>query len=380
MHIYVHVPFCLKKCPYCDFASRGLDEFAGGAPFKEYFRALAREIETRAPVLGGAPARTIYFGGGTPGAGGVENLISVLVLLKEKFPPAPECEVTVETNPKALSAVDYRRLAESGFNRVSIGVQSLDGETLKLLGRVHNAEEALEAAREARQAGFGNVSIDLMIGVPRERGRKAPREDLSGIGAFGADHVSVYQFSVCEGTPIAGLVARGELIPLDDAEMADGYLAACSALEAAGFRQYEISNFARNEAFISRHNYSYWRREDYAGFGAGAVSTAGNVRRTNFIEVFDYIAGCDSGDYFDTETLGPAEKRLEKIMLALRTVDGLRDSEFEKFSALRQAPGIRRLVGEGHALLERGRFSLTPSGFMLMNGIALMVADIFEAA
>lgn len=382
MHVYLHIPFCLKKCAYCDFASTGLDAFAGRPPIDEYFRALTAEIESRVPLLDDVSVSTIYFGGGTPGAGGIENIIESLALLKNIFTIEPGCEITVETNPKTFGASDYARLVSAGFNRISIGVQSLNGEVLKLLGRVHDSREAETAVKEARGAGFGNISVDFMIGVPREKGRSAVRTDFAGLGRLGADHVSVYQFSVCEGTPIDSLVRRGELIALADEEMAAEYTGACSELEKAGFAQYEISNFARSAEFISRHNYSYWLKHDYAGFGAGAVSTIKNTRRSNCREISDYIKGMKAGRYFENETLGPGEQRLEKIMLALRTAEGLAADELSEggFEVLAKSPLIKRLADEGYAILRGGRMSLSVKGFLVMNKIALTVADILPAS
>ncbi len=382
MHVYVHVPFCIKKCAYCDFASTGLDAFAGLPPVDEYFGALAAEIESRAAAVGDGAVSTVYFGGGTPGAGGIENLLKTFALLKNFFVVPPGCEITIETNPKIFSAADYKRLAAAGFNRISIGVQSLDDEVLKLLGRVHDARGAVTAVKEARAAGFGNVSVDFMIGVPYEKGGRPVKSDFSEIVRLGADHVSVYQFSVCEGTPIASRVGRGELIALTDEEMAAEYTLACAALAEAGFEQYEISNFARSAEIISRHNYSYWLKHDYAGFGAGAVSTIKNARQSNCREVSDYINGVKAGRYFETETLGPGEQRLEKIMLALRTSEGLAASELcdGGFEILSKSPLIKSLADEGYAVLRGGRLSLSVKGFLVMNKIALTVADILPAA
>ncbi|HBC75759.1 MAG: hypothetical protein A2008_12845 [Candidatus Wallbacteria bacterium GWC2_49_35] len=382
MHVYVHIPFCLKKCAYCDFASTGLDAFSGRPPLDEYFRALTAEIESRAPLMDDTSVSTIYFGGGTPGAGGIENLLKTLDLLKNIFTLEPGCEITVETNPKTFGASDYKRLVFGGFNRISIGVQSLNDEVLKRLGRVHDSLEAETASKEARGAGFGNVSVDFMIGVPYEKGRSAVKTDFSGLGRLGAGHVSVYQFSVCEGTPIASRVRRGELIALTDEEMAAEYTLACSSLEKAGFAQYEISNFASSAEFISRHNYSYWLKHDYAGFGAGAVSTIKNARQSNCREISDYINGIKTGRYFETEILGPGEQRLEKIMLALRTAEGLAAEELAEGGCeiLLKSPIIKRLADDGYAFLRGGRLSLSVKGFLVMNKIALTVAEILPAA
>lgn len=240
MHIYLHIPFCLKKCHYCDFASRGIDEFGGRAPIDEYFEALGAEIISRTKDSGLKIARTVYFGGGTPGVGGVDNLIKILDLLRKVYRFAPDCEISFETNPKIFSDKDYGRMLEAGFNRISIGVQSLDDDDLKLLGRAHDARGAQAALAMARGAGFKNISADFMIGVPYRKGGFAHKTVFSDELLARLEHISVYQFCVCDNTVIASKIDKGEIIIPGDEWMAEEYIAVCSRLAGAGFAQYEI--------------------------------------------------------------------------------------------------------------------------------------------
>lgn len=379
MHLYVHIPFCLKKCSYCDFASYGIDYFDGGPPFSDYFEALWHEINSRAGAFAAKPAaETIYFGGGTPGVGGIDNIVKTLDLLKDKFTAAADCEITVETNPKIFDAAGYRRLREAGFNRISIGIQSGDDATLSLLGRVHNAAEARKALELAREAGFNNISADFMTAVPYKKGGEYKKADFSAINSLKIDHVSIYQFSVCENTPVSSMVKSGELTELGEEEAAEEYLSVCGQLLKAGFIHYEISNFARNRNFISRHNYSYWRKEDYMGFGAGAVSTLGHIRQANCDGVFEYIGGAGTQNYYRLETLSGPDLLLETIMLALRTDEGLRKNAIapEIFDKIHGAPQIISLAETGLITLKKENIALTDTGFLVMNKIALLIEEI----
>ncbi|HOD40211.1 MAG: Oxygen-independent coproporphyrinogen-III oxidase 1 [Spirochaetes bacterium ADurb.BinA120] len=379
MHLYIHIPFCLKKCSYCDFASYGIDYFNGVPPLSDYFEALRMEIDLRTASFEAKPAaETIYFGGGTPGVGGIENIVKTLDLLKDKFITDESCEITVETNPRIFDAAGYGKLREAGFNRISIGMQSGDDKVLALLGRVHDASEALRALALAREAGFKNISADFMTAIPYKKGENYQKSDFAAIGELQLDHVSIYQFSVCENTPVHSMVKSGELIELSDEEAAEEYLSVCSQLLKAGFIHYEVSNFARNRNFISRHNRSYWRKEDYMGFGAGAVSTLGAIRQQNSGGVFEYIGGVGTQNYYLLETLSGPDLLLETIMLALRTDEGLRKNAItpEIFDKIHGDPKIISLAENGLLILKKENIALTDAGFLVMNKIALIVEEI----
>jgi oxygen-independent coproporphyrinogen-3 oxidase len=382
MHIYVHIPFCLKKCNYCDFASQGLDEFAGAAPIDEYFAALGTEIKSRMKDSERKIARTVYFGGGTPGVGGIDNLIKTLDLLMKLYRFAPDCEISFETNPKIFSVKDYRRMFEAGFNRISIGAQSFDDGVLKLLGRAHDAQEAKAALIMAREAGFNNISADFMIGVPYKKGGSAHKTVFFDMRLPELEHISVYQFSVCDNTVIASKINKGEIIQPGDEWMAEEYISVCGQLAGMGFTQYEISNFSAGPEFISKHNYSYWQKEDYAGFGAGAVSTASDIRRTNYRDITAYIDGVKGGAYFDIERLGPREQFLEKVMLALRTSRGLTKDLLPpgSFEIIQKDRRLNKLSEREFIDLSPAGLALGPKGFMVMNNIVLTVMDSLDSA
>ncbi len=382
MHIYVHIPFCLKKCGYCDFASSGVDEFEDGPPLKEYFEALKKEIISRANFFDKKIADTIYFGGGTPATGGVDNIIDALGFITDIFPSEPACEITIENNPEALTAGEYRRLLEAGFNRISIGIQSLDDGVLKILGRLHDSHRAVCAIENSINAGFKNISADFMIGTVYPAAEEPIASNFDDQFLKYLQHISVYQFSVADGTAIKSMVDNGALIELDDERMAREYHRTCFQLKKAGFDRYEISNFARGPEYISKHNYSYWAKKDYAGFGAGAVSTFKNTRRCNNRKIYEYIKHAGTGKEHEIEKLSPGEQFIEKIMLALRTSHGLTpDITGEKmFKKLDEDPIIKKLTAEGYVqYIKNKKFSLNTEGFMVMNDITLKVIDALTA-
>lgn len=266
--IYVHVPFCVRKCGYCDFYSEA------GSPDSEKDRfvdLLAREADlllAAHPHLADAEADTVFFGGGTPTALGAERLVVLLSSLRRRFPLSADAEVTVEANPGTVELESLATLRRGGFNRLSLGVQSFHPVTLDLLGRIHGVAEIRSAFRDARRAGFDNIGIDLIFGIPGQ----TPVEwgyDLHLAETFLPDHVSTYALTPEEGTPLAAALASGALRAPDDSTVAEMYDLARRTLAASGYRQYETSNFAR-PGRESRHNRKYWRREEVAALGPAA--------------------------------------------------------------------------------------------------------------
>lgn len=260
--IYVHFPFCIKKCGYCDFVSyeNRLEEGA------YYVNALLREMEE----YRGEPADTVYFGGGTPTALPAGLLARVLEGIKSCFSLRPDCEITVEANPGTCDREAFRVLAEAGVNRISLGVQSFVDRELALLGRIHTANDAIRAAADARAAGISNLSLDLMFSIPAQTAESL-RFSLREAVALAPSHLSCYSLSLSEETPLYEAVSRGEiLLPRDEADRAL-YNLLVKTLKEQGYDRYEISNFARGECF-SRHNIKYWKRAPYIGLGAAAHS------------------------------------------------------------------------------------------------------------
>ncbi|MBO5363904.1 MAG: radical SAM family heme chaperone HemW, partial [Clostridia bacterium] len=273
--IYLHIPFCKQKCLYCDFNS-----YAGKERMvEEYCHALEQEILS---YPAGDAVATIYFGGGTPTVLGAERLAALLGVLKAHFSLAKNCEITAECNPGTIDKAGLSMLYQAGFNRLSIGLQSTDDETLKKLGRIHSYQEFLECFQNAREVGFSNLSLDLMYGLPNqtpEEWKKTLREALRCC----PEHLSCYGLKIEEGTPFA----RMELsLPSDD-DVRKMYDDCVEVLQGAGYERYEISNFAK-PGLESRHNCRYWRYENFVGFGAGAYSCKEGKRWFNVAGIPDY--------------------------------------------------------------------------------------------
>jgi oxygen-independent coproporphyrinogen-3 oxidase len=265
--IYIHIPFCRKKCAYCDFYS-----VVGNEPgMAEFADLLVRELDLfrkACPDEARVPAETVFFGGGTPTALGPETLCALLREVRERFPLPPDAEVTTEINPGTVSGEGLLALRKGGFTRISIGVQSFSPEVLRTLGRIHGAPEARAAFEGARNAGFEAIGIDLIFGIPGQTVSDF-RSDLETTVALGPAHISAYALSPEPGTPIQAAIRRGELALPPDETIAEMYEETRRTLLRSGYRHYEISNFARPGASC-RHNLKYWRREGYLGFGPSA--------------------------------------------------------------------------------------------------------------
>jgi oxygen-independent coproporphyrinogen-3 oxidase len=313
--IYVHLPFCPYICPYCDFAKwRVRDETA-----RRYMEALSEEIAS-SPALTGA---TAYLGGGTPNAYPAADVAQIVGALRERFALPDGAEVTVEMNPDlALSAgLDLYRAA--GVTRLSIGAQSFDATELRELGRRHSPDDVDRLVRAARTAGFDNVSLDLMFGVPAQT-VESWRHSLAHAIELGVEHISTYGLTIEAGTPYARRYARDPAAFADDDLSADLYTLAMDALTAAGYEQYEISNFAR-PGFRSAHNENYWANGDYLGLGVGAASYLGGERRTNTRTLDAYVGAATAGLPIpaESERLVGMARAGEAAMLALRTDQGV---------------------------------------------------------
>ena len=331
--IYVHIPFCLRKCFYCDFAS-----FPGKEHLYEpYVEALREEIRLGAERYPEARISTIYLGGGTPNVLTPEQLGSILEQIRQSFQVCFNAEITTEANPGGSlnfqlptwtpqhPTPDTQHLE---FNRLSLGVQSFHNNELGRLGRIHTADEAVGAFLCAREAGFRNISIDLMYGIP-EQTLDSWGETLRRAIELGSEHISLYSLTVEEGTPFHEMWCEGRLeIPGNDIE-ADMYEAAIEMLTSAGFIHYEISNFAK-PGFESRHNTTYWRNEPYFGFGAGAASYLNGVRALNVSEVEEYICRMKNGEIpiESQESLTGCEAMGETMFLGLRMLRGVHKTDF----------------------------------------------------
>jgi putative oxygen-independent coproporphyrinogen III oxidase len=331
MHVYVHFPFCLAKCPYCDFTSYAKPR--AEIDHRGYADAVLAELEVRGSVLEGERLETIFFGGGTPSLWEPKELGRVLATIRERVGEvAADVEITAECNPSSLDEGRARALLDAGVNRLSVGVQSLDEERLKFLGRLHDAEGGLEAVRAALRSGARRVSGDLIYAVATEASEAKAEEaarDVAAVADLGVTHVSAYSLTIEPGTGFGDLARKGRLPIAPDDAAADAYLAVEAALESRGFVHYEVSNYAKAGA-ESQHNLGYWRGHDYLGLGCGAYGTlsvggGAAVRYRNFTSPEAYVERANARASLDAsvEKLDPETRLRERIMLGLRLKDGI---------------------------------------------------------
>lgn len=375
--LYIHIPFCKQKCTYCDFYSLAGSE----GQMDDYTEALCAHLTELAPYAAGYLADTVYFGGGTPSYLGERRLTKILKTVLKRYHVARDAEITLEANPD--SAGDWKALKslrKTGFNRVSLGMQSACGEELREIGRIHTADQTAAAVEAIRTAGFQNLSLDLIYGLPRQT-QEHWRENLSAAAALGPEHLSCYGLKVEEGTPLSARAAEAELP--DDEAQADMYLYAVEYLASQGYGQYEISNFAR-EGFASRHNLKYWTLGEYMGFGPGAHSDLGGVRYAYEKDLEGYIRGVrEHGPLLsENDRIPPMDRDIEWLMLGLRTVRGLDPRDFENRFRRRFRcflPLLEECREAGYAVCQEERWHLTPRGFLVSNQIIGRLLDALAA-
>lgn len=324
--IYLHTPFCVQKCLYCDFAS-----YAGfsAQQMAAYTHAVCQEIAARqAQAQNVNPSASVYFGGGTPSILSFDCLAQLVDALKKYGFWRTPCEATIEVNPGTADLDKLAALRALGFDRISFGVQSLDDGELRTIGRIHTAAQALEAVAMAKQAGFHRISCDVIYGLPQQTCASL-KGTLTRLISAGIEHISVYGLIVEEGTPLARLVDAGKMLLPDEDEAADMYEAVQQLLQQAGFGRYEISNYAKNGQY-SRHNTVYWQYRPYIAFGAAACGFDGNVRRTACADVRQYTrqaceltqADWQKSALYDVETLTDALQLEEFMFMGLRRAGG----------------------------------------------------------
>jgi len=377
--IYIHVPFCRSKCAYCNFYSvtDKDDKLMDG-----YLDAICAHIREAGDLTPKHQVDTVYFGGGTPSFFGADGMAAIMTTIRRSFDVSPTAEITFEANPDSVSKKLLRRLRSEGFNRVSLGIQSDDNAVLKMLNRPHTFEEAVEAVKRIRQAGFKNLSVDLMFGLPGQT-RIAWEETLRHVLTLEPDHISCYGLTLEEGTPMYAMRDYAKL-PDDDAQ-ADMYLTASEILRSKGFRQYEISNFCRRN-MESRHNLKYWTCEEYLGFGPGASSDFGGKRFHIVADVHQYIDGILNGGAVldELQEVPPRERAGEYVMMRLRTNLGICKEEYEKRYLLPFAPleaALEKCRERGHAVkMDTGYWRLTPTGYLISNAIIVDLLKIQEEA
>ncbi len=340
--IYIHIPFCKRKCLYCDFYS-----VCDLKKAKDYADAVIDEIEN----CGIENTQTVYIGGGTPTAIG-EELIRIVKAVRNKFSFDENYEFTVEANPGAVSPKLLKELFENGVNRISLGAQSFNDDELRALGRIHTSDEIFKTVDDIKNAGFTNFNIDLMLAVPNQT-MESLKHSLDCIEKINPPHVSAYSLIVEENTPFYDM----ELNLPDESVEREMYYYATDRLKAMGLDRYEISNFAK-KGFESRHNTHYWQDFEYIGIGAGAHSYFGGERYCNSADIDEFIAG--KGRKVDVIKISPLERKLELFMLGLRMTEGvLYSGEFPE--------RVNPLVEKGLLEIASGRLRLTKRGTDMAN-------------
>jgi len=360
--IYLHIPFCERKCPYCDFYSLPADSSLR----ERYVRALCNQIKSFPAVQ----ADTVYFGGGTPSLLTAEQMRAVMAALREAHSITADAEISMECNPASATKQKLAAFRAAGINRLSLGCQSFQPQTLAALGRLHSAEDAMQTVRDARQAGFQNISVDLMLGVPWQTPALA-RADAEAAIALGVDHISAYLLKIAEGTPFAAGV---DGLPDDDTQ-AECYRVFSDVVGAALYRHYEISNFAR-PSFESRHNLKYWRCGRWLGLGPAAHMSDGSARYSASPDIARFLQQYENGPVRDPISLLGKEGDVdgeEFILMALRTDEGLSQAELKaRFGIVlseEKQRFLRRCEQAGLARLEGDRIRLTEDGWLLSNSI-----------
>ena len=365
MGLYVHIPFCKQKCMYCDFpAYQNLQDY-----YETYVYALVQEIDlwvTEHPESKSRPIDTIYFGGGTPTELSIQQLKMILDKIKSTFTITDDCHMTIESNPGEVDLSYLTKLVKLGFNRISFGVQTFTDKALTMLHRSHNGEKAKQAVYDAKEAGFTNINIDLIYGLPRQT-LEDIQHNLNIVKDLPINHISTYGLQVEVGTYLYHLVEKNLIsIPSEtiDESMYDMIM---DGLKDLGFERYEISNFSKDNSY-SRHNLKYWHYVDYLGFGAGAHSFYDGVRRSNNRNVMPYIQAVDryTMPTIDTETITVERAQEDFCFLALRTKWGLNEHTFKKrfgISVLNLfGTTLNDLVSKGLLEYENDSYHLTSEG------------------
>lgn len=367
--VYVHWPYCARICPYCDFnvvRDRGQAEQAALAD------AIVADLTAQRALTGDRRLVSVFLGGGTPSLMEPGWAARIVETAKSLWTPEGDVEVSLEANPTDAEAGRFAAFRDAGVNRLSLGLQSFDDAALKFLGRNHDAGQARRAAGVAA-ATFPRLSVDLIYALPGQT-PAAWREQLAAVVDLGAEHVSPYQLTIEAGTAFDRAVRRGTFTPPDDEAGSALYDMTQATLEAAGFEAYEVSNHARGEATRSRHNLVYWRGQDYVGAGPGAHGrlTLDGVRTATTARtgVADYIAAVgDTGVGFEAETLTPVEAAEERILMGLRTYEGVAWSELAGLELGPESGVVAGLVEQGLLAEDAHRLRATPTGRFVLDGV-----------
>lgn len=381
--LYIHIPFCRSKCNYCSFYS-----IPDRKLIPEFTSAVCREMEIACTPTGGASGEfrqidTVYFGGGTPTVPGIESIHNIVKAIHENFTVSTNNEWTIEANPTGLDQAFLSSLLEAGFNRINVGVQSFNDDTLRFLGRLHDAGQAEQAVRDARSAGFENIGLDLIYGVPGQD-MGSWMESLEQAVGLSPEHLSCYQLTVEKGTPFGRRVAAGEISIADEDLQYEFFTKTSEFLERNGYVHYEISNYSRGPEFAARHNQKYWEHVPYLGLGPSAHSFSGNQRWWNVHDVGKYVELISNGKspVQNSESIGAEEICLEMLGLGLRTRKGICLGEFEqargKALDREEMEFLNNLCDRGYATLPSGWFRPTLKGMAVADWLALELAYFFD--
>ena len=373
--IYIHVPFCVKKCRYCDFYS--VTDLSRRRDFTD---ALIREIE-RAPDPG--PVDSLYFGGGTPSVLDPAEIARLVAAVLERFSFHPDSEITLEVNPGTVDEKKLPGFKAAGINRLNLGIQSFNPGALTFLGRIHTAEESSRAIGAARTAGFDNLGLDLIYGLPGQTA-EALRRDLEKAASFNPEHLSCYILTYEKGTLLDKDREKGIVSPLSESRTADLFLLACDLLDRLGYEQYEISNFARSRAYRSRHNRKYWNFAPYIGLGPAAHSFLEPTRCWNHRDLGEYLEDLEKGrlPVEGKETLDKSRQMIEAVYLGLRQTRGIPVPDFNKrfavdfktlFEPVLSDPGLKKQIETGEDFCR-----LSVQGLLVMDSIVARLVDLIQ--
>jgi oxygen-independent coproporphyrinogen-3 oxidase len=369
--LYFHIPFCERKCSYCDFYSLPLNDLAS-EDVNRFIDALSAEVDAltadidRNPLVG-----SIFFGGGTPSLLSAESVRSMIGHINTIFPLAHDCEITLEANPGTIDLPSLRQFKQAGVNRLSIGVQSFHDAELQFLDRIHTVAEARQSIADARSAGFEHLSIDLMFGIPHQTLNQWEM-NLEEAAKLELEHLSCYSLTVEEGTPYHQMILTGSADAPDEQLDAEMYERAIELLTAYGYEQYEVSNFAKAGGRC-RHNLNYWHHGEYLGFGPSAHSFIGNKRWWNISDLFSYLKSIEAGNlpFANVELLSNTELFNEAVFLGIRS-DGVDLGRLQDRFGIALDPTVGKLkeyIGMGLIVSNGGRISLTSKGYVLCDEI-----------
>ena len=367
--LYLHIPFCIQKCGYCDFLSAP----AGREEREAYVQALEKEIRSYGDFAGGYRVSTVFVGGGTPSCLEASQTERIFEAVKDTFEIERMPEISMEMNPGTVTKEKLQAYKNCGINRLSIGLQSVRDSNLRLLGRIHTYEEFLESFRLAREAGFQNINVDLISSLPGQT-EESWREELKTIAELSPEHISVYQLILEEGTTFyEKYAAHPELLPDEETSRAI-YQATEEVLGQYGFHQYEISNYAK-EGRECRHNLKYWERDDYLGLGLGAASMVRNIRMNNTGDMKTYLEKCGEPKTMRTDVQFLEEPRqiVEFMFLGLRKTRGISKKEFRRVFGrdieLVYEKALKKLFSSGMLLEKKDRLYLSKEGVLLSNAV-----------